>query len=591
MVFDELGCTRTHQNQKLCFCFAVSLICTNSGLMPSLRLHSGKYKLNLRFICLFLSFALTLPEEMTTKMAQQRQRYPIGTQTFSILREGGYVYVDKTDMVYDMTHDNSRYIFLSRPRRFGKSLLVSTLKSYFEGRKELFEGLAIEKLEEEWTQYPVLHFDMSTAKHVDKDGLERELNRKLCGYEKLYGRSEEDVDPNQRLQGLVEHAYEQTGQKVVVLIDEYDAPLLDVIHEEENLPLLRKVMRNFYSPLKYLDPYLRFVFLTGITKFSQLSIFSELNNIKNITMDEHYATLCGITEEEMLQTMRSGIERLAEKEELTYDGAVELLKLTYDGYHFCWPSPDIYNPFSLLNAMEDSKVDYYWFGSGTPTYLIEMLRKFEVSAEKIGGQYADVSMFDAPTETMTNSLPLLYQSGYVTIKDYDKKNELYLLDIPNHEVRIGLMNSLLPEYVTSRREVEERIKIRLMRTALGDGRIDDALTLLQTYLSAIPYGDTPYNEAHFESLLYVIFHLATSFDVRTQVRTAAGRMDMAVRTRTQIYLFELKFDGSAEEALQQIDVKNYTAPFSLEGLPIVKIGVNFSSKTRTIDSWAIERPE
>ncbi len=518
----------------------------------------------------------------------QQQRYPIGTQTFSILREGGYLYVDKTDMVYDMTHSNSRYVFLSRPRRFGKSLLVSTLKAYFEGRKELFKGLAIEKLETEWTQHPVIHMSMSLGKHMEREQLERYLGNVMDWCEMDNDMPTTQGDPNARLTNLVRGLYKKTGKQVVVLIDEYDAPLLDVMHEEENLPLLRKVMRNFYSPLKDLDPYLRFVFLTGITKFSQLSIFSELNNIKNITMDERYATLCGITEEEMLQTMRPGIERLAEKEGLTYDGAVERLKQTYDGYHFCWPSPDIYNPFSLLNAMADSKVDYYWFGSGTPTYLIEMLRKFEVSAEKIGGQYADVSQFDAPTETMTNALPLLYQSGYVTIKDYDKKNELYLLDMPNYEVRVGLMNSLLPEYVTSRKEAEERIKIRLMRTALSDGRIDDALTLLKTYLSAIPYGDTPYNEAHFESLLYVIFHLATSFDVRTQVRTAAGRMDIVVRTRTQIYLFELKFDGSAEEALQQIDVKNYTAPFSLDGLPIVKIGVNFSSKTRTLDNWAIE---
>ncbi len=518
----------------------------------------------------------------------QQQRYPIGTQTFSILREGGYLYVDKTDMVYDMTHSNSRYVFLSRPRRFGKSLLVSTLKAYFEGRKELFKGLAIEKLETEWTQHPVIHMSMSLGKHMEREQLERYLGNVMDWCEMDNDMPTTQGDPNARLTNLVRGLYKKTGKQVVVLIDEYDAPLLDVMHEEENLPELRKVMRNFYSPLKDLDPYLRFVFLTGITKFSQLSIFSELNNIKNITMDKRYATLCGITEEEMLSTMRPGIERLAEEEELTYDGAVERLKQTYDGYHFTWPSPDIYNPFSLLNAMADSKVDYYWFGSGTPTYLIEMLRKFGVSAEKIGGQYADVSQFDAPTETMTNALPLLYQSGYVTIKDYDKKNELYLLDMPNYEVRVGLMNSLLPEYVTSRKEAEERIKIRLMRTALSDGRIDDALTLLQTYLSAIPYGDTPYNEAHFESLLYVIFHLATSFDVRTQVRTAAGRMDIVVRTRTQIYLFELKFDGSAEEALQQIDVKNYTAPFSLEGLPIVKIGVNFSSKTRTLDNWAIE---
>ncbi len=514
--------------------------------------------------------------------------FPLSSQPFEEIREGGYVYIDKTDLVYRMTHGGSNYVFLSRPRRFGKSLLVSTLKAYFEGKKELFEGLAMEKLETEWTTYPVLHFSMSLGKHLDLGQLERLLANLISTQEEINGMPITEGDPNVRLANLIRRLYEKTGQKVVVLIDEYDSQLLDVMHEDEELPKRRNIMRNFYSPLKDMAPYLRFVFLTGITKFSQLSIFSELNNIKNLSMDERYASICGITEEEMLTQMRPGIERLAQEEEISYDEAVEQLKLTYDGYHFTPLSPDIYNPYSLLNALSDRKIDNYWFGSGTPTYLIEMLRKFDVSAENIGGQYADASQFDAPTETMTNILPLLYQSGYLTIKGYDKKNKLYFLDIPNYEVRTGLMNSLLPEYVKSRREGEERIKIRLMRTAMSEGRIDDALALLQTYLSAIPYSDTPYNEAHFESLLYVIFNLATDFDVRTQVRTAAGRMDLAVRTRTHIYLFELKFDGSAKEALQQIDVKNYTAPFSLEGLPIVKVGVNFSSETRTINEWAIE---
>ncbi len=524
-------------------------------------------------------------------MAQQQQRYPIGTQTFSILREEGYVYVDKTDMVYDMTHGNSRYVFLSRPRRFGKSLLVSTLKSYFEGRKELFGGLAIEKMETEWTKHPIIHISMSLGKHMEKEQLERYLGNVMDWCEKYHKMPMSQGDPNARLTNLVMDLYEKTGKQVVVLIDEYDAPLLDVMHEEENLPELRKVMRNFYSPLKDLDPYLRFVFLTGITKFSQLSIFSELNNIKNITMDERYATLCGITEEEMLRTMQPGIERLAEKGELTYDEAVERLKQTYDGYHFCWPSPDIYNPFSLLNAMSDSKVDYYWFGSGTPTYLIEILRKYGVSAEKIGGEHVSASEFDAPTEMMTDATPLLYQSGYLTIKDYSQEDREYLLDIPNHEVKEGLMESLLPEYVTPAKNKEGRKLARDLNRAMREGRIEDALTMLQTFLSAVPYGNEKYSEAHFQSLLYVIFNLVTSFAVLTEVRTATGRMDMAVRTRTHIYLFELKFDGSAEKALRQIDVKNYTAPFSLEGLPIVKIGVNFSSKTCTIDSWAIECPK
>ncbi len=511
--------------------------------------------------------------------------FPIGTQTFSVLREGGYLYVDKTDLVYKMTHDSSRYVFLSRPRRFGKSLLVSTLKSYFEGRKDLFEGLAMEKLETEWTEYPVLYFNMSDAKNTDKEGLEDNIMDLINDCERRFGVKAEGKTTNIRLRNLVQRVYEKTGQKVVVLIDEYDAPLLDVVHEDRDLPILRNVMRNFYSPLKGLDPYLRFVFLTGITKFSQLSIFSELNNIQNISMHEKYASLCGITEEEMLTQLRSGRERLAEKQGLSYEETVDQLKLTYDGYHFTWPSPDIYNPYSLLRALEEKYIDNYWFGTGTPTYLIEMLRKFDVSAEKIGGERVSASEFDAPTEMMTDSIPPLYQSGYLTIKDYSREDREYLLDIPNHEVKEGLMESLLPEYVTPAKNKEGRKLARDLNRALREGRIDDALTMLQTFLSGVPYGSGKSCEEHFQALLYVIFSLVTSFLVLTEVRTATGRMDMVVRTRTHIYLFELKFDGSAREALQQIDLKNYTAPFSLEDLPIVKIGVNFSSKTRTIDEW------
>ncbi len=522
-------------------------------------------------------------------MTRQEQRYPIGLQTFSEIIEKGYVYIDKTDLVYQLANRDSKYVFLSRPRRFGKALLVSTLKAYFEGRKELFEGLAIEKMETEWTKYPVLHFSMSTAKHVDKEGLESELNLKLLQYERVYGRGEGEEKPNQRLLGLVQRAYAQTGKQVVVLIDEYDAPLLDVMHEEENLPLLRKVMRNFYSPLKDLDPYLRFVFLTGITKFSQLSIFSELNNIENITMDERYATICGITEEEMLSTMRPGIERLAEKEELTYDEAVELLKRTYDGYHFTWPSPDIYNPFSLLNAMSKAKVDYYWFGSGTPTYLIEMLRKYGVSAEKIGEQYADASMFDAPTETMTNALPLLYQSGYITIKSGKKR--CYQLDIPNREVRVGLMRSLLPEYVTPRKADEGISVVMRLYMAIDEGRIDEALELLKTFLSTVPYTENTDHEGHYQSMLYVILSIIGYYNVDIEVRTSAGRVDMVLKTDDTVYIFELKLNKSAQEALEQINLKNYPERFALCGLPIVKVGINFSSKTRTLDGWAIERPK
>lgn len=378
-------------------------------------------------------------------MMPQQRLYPIGIQTFSEIRRKNYLYIDKTEYMYRMTHSDSKYLFLSRPRRFGKSLLVSTLHSYFDGQKDLFEGLAIEKLEAEWTQYPVLHFDMSTAKHLNREDLELELSQKLSIYEEIYGVGKADeIKPNQRLFGLIQRAFEQTGRQVVVLIDEYDAPLLDVVHEERNLPVLRNVMRNFYSPLKACDPYLRYVFLTGITKFSQLTIFSELNNIKNVSMDSSYSAICGITEEEMLTQMDSDIDWLATRMELPREQALAQLKRNYDGYHFTWPSPDIYNPFSLLNAFADGKMDSYWFGSGTPTYLIEMLKKFNVLPSTIGGEEVILSDFDASTGRMDNPTPLLYQNGYLTIKNHDKETDLYLLDIPNQEVRIGLMRSLSP---------------------------------------------------------------------------------------------------------------------------------------------------
>ncbi len=382
-------------------------------------------------------------------MEQQQKFYPVGIQTFSEIIGKNYLYIDKTGYVYRMTHSASKYMFLSRPRRFGKSLLASTLHSYFEGRKELFKGLVIEKLETEWMSYPVFHFDMSLAKHVDRERLESMLNIQLYRYEEIYGRLDGEVMLNDRLTGLIQRAYQQTGKQVVVLIDEYDAPLLDVMHEDKNLPILRNVMRNFYSPLKACDPYLRYVFLTGITKFSQLSIFSELNNIKNISMDEPYAAICGITEEEIKEPMSYDLDLLAEKMQITRDEVLAKLKENYDGYHFTWPSPDIYNPFSLFNAFNDGKFNSYWFGSGTPTYLIEMLNKFGVLPSEIGGIEAVAAEFDAPTERMTSITPLLYQSGYITIKGYDSVFDIYTLDIPNKEVRIGLMRNLIPSYITN----------------------------------------------------------------------------------------------------------------------------------------------
>ena len=375
----------------------------------------------------------------------QRRLYPIGIQTFSKIREGNYLYIDKTEYVYRMTHSASSYVFLSRPRRFGKSLLTSTLHSYFEGRKELFEGLAIEGLETEWTRYPVLHFDMSTAKHVNREQLEQELNLKLLKYEKIYGREEGEINANQRLQGLIGRAYAQTGRQVVVLIDEYDAPLLDVMHEEKNLPTLRNVMRNFYSPLKACDPYLRFVFLTGITKFSQLSIFSELNNIKNISMDEPYAAICGISEEEMLTQMSDDLNLLADKLKVTRDEIIGKLKENYDGYHFHPRGEGMFNPFSVLNAFSNMELGSYWFQTGTPTFLVEMLQKTEYDLRTLlDGIEAPASVFSEYRVDSNNPIPLIYQSGYLTIKGFDERFRNYLLEFPNDEVRYGFVDFLVP---------------------------------------------------------------------------------------------------------------------------------------------------
>ena len=513
------------------------------------------------------------------------KRLPVGIQTFSEVIDLDCLYIDKTEYIWNMIH-LSKYIFLSRPRRFGKSLLVSTLQAYFEGRKDLFKGLFIETVEKEWTEYPVLRFSLSTAKHCNKEELLLELSNKLTHYEAIYGKGAADeVKPNQRLKGIIERAYKKTGKKVVVLIDEYDAPLLDVVHEEKTLPVLRNVMRNFYSPLKASDPYLQFVFLTGITKFSQLSIFSELNNLLNISMDEEYAAVCGITKEEMMTQAYDYIERLANANKWTNEETVRQLAKQYDGYHFTWPSPDIFNPFSLLNAFARNRINNYWFSSGTPTYLIEMLRKFDVVPADISNMEALASDFDAPTENMASITPLLYQSGYVTIKDYDCTSLLYTLDIPNGEIRIGLMDSLLPNYVSMRKEAGNTT-IAKMYLALLNDNLDEMFSLLQAYLLTVPYCDNANSEGHYQQLLYVIFSLFGRY-VEVEVHTPTGRVDIVMKTDKALYLFELKLNMSAQAAMKQIDLKDYASKFALSGLPIVKVGINFDPKRRTIGDWEV----
>ena len=518
-------------------------------------------------------------------MDKQLKKCPLGIQTFSEVREGDYIYIDKTDMVYRMTQ-SFKYVFLSRPRRFGKSLLASTLHSYFAGKKELFKGLAIERLETEWTEHPVLHFDMSLGKHMGKEQLERFLGERLVFEERKYGIDNPATDINDRFTNLIVAAYEKTGRQAVVLIDEYDAPLLDVVHEDEQLPQLRQVMRNFYSPLKACDPYLRFVFLTGITKFSQMSIFSELNNLTNISMDAEYAGICGITEEELTGQLSDYVDSIADNQGKTHDEVLQQLKKNYDGYHFSWPSPDIFNPFSLLTAFAKRKIGSYWFASGTPTYLIEMMRKFGVAPSQIGPTEAMASAFDAPTERMTSLIPLLYQSGYLTIKDYYEEDNIYVLDIPNKEIRIGLMESLLPSYVQGGFNTG-LVTVSKMNRLLRQDDLDGMLRLLQQYLLTIPQCDNTNYEGHYQQLLFVIFSLLGEY-VDVEVRTATGRVDMVMQAFGKLYLFELKLNRSAAAAMQQINLNDYPARFSQCGLPIVKVGINFDTTTRTVSDWVIE---
>ena len=514
--------------------------------------------------------------------------YPIGIQTFEEIVNRKLLYIDKTEYIYRMAHSGGKHFFLGRPRRFGKSLLVSTMQNYFEGRKDLFKGLAIEKLEKDWTEYPVLHFDMSGGKHMEKEQLEEYIGYTLQDEEKKWGIDDPRKGCNNRLIDLINTVYEKTGKQVVVLIDEYDAPMLDVAHEDEHLDVLRNVMRNFYSPLKYSEKKLRFVFLTGITKFSQLSIFSELNNITNISMEDDYAGVCGITKEELLTQMSEDIDELSRKRRMTKEDVIDKLKENYDGYHFSAFSPDVFNPFSLLNCLSKGKFEAYWFSSGTPTYLINMMRKFKVMPTNLGRMYAKSSAFDAPTENMTVITPLLYQSGYITIKGYDELTELYTLDIPNKEIKVGLFESLLPNYLEGMLAQNGDVAIAQMSVLIRQDDMDGALQLLQTFLGTVPYCNVTNYEGHYQQMLFIIFTLLTEYVVDVEVHTPNGRVDIVMLTRTRLYIIELKLNKDAQTALQQINLKNYAQRFALCGKPVTKVGINFDSSKGNIEDWEIE---
>ena len=511
--------------------------------------------------------------------------YPVGIQTFEKIREGNYLYVDKTKYIVDFREKQMSYVFLSRPRRFGKSLLASTIHAYFAGKKELFDGLAIGAYEKEWVRHPVLHFDMSGAKHMDKEHLERYLSDMLDDQEAVFGYKSEKIDPNIRLKDLVVKANRQTGQKAVIIIDEYDAPLLDVVHEKENLQPLRLVMQNFYSPIKKLDPYLEFVFITGITKFSQLSIFSELNNLDNISMYDQYSAICGISLTELTTQMKPDVEALGEALGMTYEECLGELKRFYDGYHFSEHSEDVFNPFSLIKALNAQRIAPYWFGSGTPSYLIKTLQKYHVSVMDIEKRSCDVDDFDVSPEQMVSPLPLLYQSGYLTIKKFNPILRRYTLEYPNEEVKTGMLKNLAPGYL-SPVQFENSSMVGDFLELLYDRDIEGAMKRLQAFLAGISNRLSNKNERDFQTVFYLIFNLMGAY-MRVEEDSAVGRADAVVYMPDAVFVFELKYDGSAEEAIRQIDEKGYLIPYSADGKRLYKIGVNFSSEQRTISEWIV----
>lgn len=515
------------------------------------------------------------------------KKYPLGIQTFSEIAKGNYYYADKTDVVYRLVH-YAKYHFLSRPRRFGKSLFVSTLQAYFEGKKELFKGLAIEQLEQEWTEYPVIHLDLSGGKYYSIENLHDILNMILLRQEEKYGiKTDKSQAYSARLTQILETAIQKTGKQVVVLIDEYDSPMHDSMKDKVLQDKIRNIMRDFFSPLKEQEKNLRFVLITGISKFSQLSIFSELNNIKNISMKDEYSDICGITKEQLLTDFRDGIEAMAAHNSLTFNETVEKLKEHYDGYHFTPNSPDIFNPYSIINALDDRDFNSYWFTSGTPTFLIELLQKNGIDMLQLNNLWARDNRFDVPTDSITDPIPVLYQSGYLTIKEYNHKLRMYRLGFPNEEVRQGFSESLYRYYAPTMMGELDSVVYKYREKVLLEDDIKAFLPYLQTFYDKFPYTIINNNERHYQAVMFTIFSMLGA-DVKVEEPTPDGRIDMVLKTDTAIYVFELKYNKSADVAIQQIKQKDYAKIYVGDGRKIVKVGLNFSEDRRSLENWKVE---
>ncbi len=513
----------------------------------------------------------------------------MGIQTFKNVIEGNYLYVDKTDLIYELAKE-SKYCFLSRPRRFGKSLLVTTLEAYFEGKKDLFKGLAIEDLETEWISYPVIHLDLSFGKYYCIENLRSTLNMLISDYEKIYHiESDATVSYGNRLKKVIETAVEQTGLKAVVLIDEYDAPMHDSMKDEKLQDEIRDIMRDFFSPLKAEEENLHFAFMTGISKFSQLSIFSELNNITNISMEDEYSSICGISKEELLTYFHDDIEDLAKARKMTFDEAVAQLKFHYDGYHFSGNGADMFNPYSLLHTFRVNKFNSYWFSTGTPTFLIELLKEKNIDMLQMEDIWTSADRFDTPTKKITDPIPVLYQSGYLTIKDYIEMSDTYKLAFPNEEVRKGFSNSLFRYYAPDGMDDRDAIYMAWAKNFIlsAEDNMEAFLPHLQTFYKKFPYTLINNNERHYQAVLYTIL-LILGCDVTPEVPISDGRIDMVLKTRHSIYVLELKYKKDAGTAMEQIEKKDYVAAFADDSRKKYKVGINFSEDQKSIDDWKVE---
>ena len=511
--------------------------------------------------------------------------YPVGIQTFSEIINEGYLYVDKTRILYDLVKNN-KYIFLSRPRRFGKSLLISTIEAYFQGRKELFEGLAVSLLEKDWSAYPVIRFDLSGESYERPDKVVKRLNVILSRYEEIYGSNSVEETPAARFGGLIRRAAKQTGKKVVILVDEYDKPMVDNIHDEELTEGFKSELRGFYSVIKESDEFIHFAMLTGVTKFSHVSIFSGLNNLSDISMLAQYNDICGISESEFHNYFGSSISNYAATHKNTEAEVWQDFKFNYDGYHFSKSEEGIYNPYSVLKAFKFNEIEQYWFQSGTPDFLVKIIKKNPYALYDLEGQYFKSADLSDITHPEADSHAIFYQAGYLTIKGYDKETQRYMLGFPNEEVRAGFWDSLYRQYIF-KGAFRSTFDIYTFLDEIKTGNVEDFMKRLQALVSSISPGVDKGKEVHFQNVMQIVFKML-GLNVKTEVESSNGRCDMTVETPSYAFVFEFKINATAEKALNQIKEKGYANRFKADSRKVYLIGSNFSTETNELDSFLIE---